>query len=413
MEHLDIDFEIRPDDSYVQVEGDVTVRGLGESFSFLLNPCLEIDSIQVYRGDSLERIEAVEQRPPQDVFIPSSYYRIELPEDMQNSEELTFRFKYRGRIFRYSFNTSRIQSDYVELAIYSIWYPFCSFRDRPSFEVRLRGPANWTWIMNADKVDDNPLTWRSDDNRTDLTLHGRPINSAIHPEESELFWGSPTNLDLYKPLEAKFSEIQGQLINWLGEPETKELQIILVPRDFGGGYARHGLIVIQENTVTEIESEVSIMSYWGHEFAHSWFKRTTVEDYHNWVDEALATYASLLAIEEVYGPEAAQERIEKMRKRIEEHEELPSIKSIERSHPHAQLVYYVYGTLIMHQIREEIGKDTMIDVLHNFAQKCLEKKQIVTKDLIGSLNEMTGRHWDQHMEERLTAPPSALSSISG
>jgi hypothetical protein len=353
-------------------------------------------------------MDAMEQRPPQDGFIPSSFYKIDFPKEIRNSKELTFRFKYRGRIFRYSFETSHIQSDYVELAIYAVWYPLVSFKNRPSFEVRLRGPVDWTWIMNADQVDDGPLTWRSNDNRTDLTLHGRPIDDAIHPKESKLFWGSPANLELYRPLEAKFSKIQDQLIRWLGEPETKDLKIILVPRDFGGGYARHRLIVIQDDTVTKIEDDVSIMQYWGHEFSHSWFKRTTVEDYHNWVDEALATYASLLAIEEVYGHKAFQERIKKMRKRIEEQKGLPSIKSIERSHPHAQMVYYVYGTLVINEIGEEIGKDTMIHVLHDFAQKCLREKKIVTQNLIDSLHEVTGRDWTQHMEERLTTSPRAL-----
>jgi hypothetical protein len=72
------------------------------------------------------------------------------------------------------------------------------------------------------------------------------------------------------------------------------------------------------------------------------------------------------------------------------------------------VVYYVYGTLVINEIGEEIGKDTMIHVLHDFAQKCLREKKIVTQNLIDSLHEVTGRDWTQHMEERLTTSPRAL-----
>lgn len=409
VERLDIDVELRPADSFIQVEGDIILRNLRDNFTFLLNPCLEIESVEVYYDGSKHPLKPVEQRPPRDLFIPSSCYKIELSEEIQNRNELRFRFKYKGTIFRYSFDTSRIQSDYVELAIYALWYPRVSFRDRPSFSVRLSAPSDWIWIMNAGQVDGRPLTWNADDNRTDLTLHGRPDTNAIHPEDSKLFWGSPRNLELYKPLETEFSKIQNQLISWLGEPDSRSLRIILVPRDFGGGYARHGLIVIQDDTVREVDNDVSIMQYWGHEFSHSWFKRTNVEEYHNWVDEALATYASLLAIEEIYGVEEFNERIEKFRTRLDKQKELPSIKSIERKHPHAQTVYYVYGTLVIHEIREEIGRDMMIDVLRHFAQKCVKQPRIITQDFLDSMNRITGRNWTNHLEERLSEPPRSLS----
>ncbi|TFG11696.1 hypothetical protein EU537_11650 [Candidatus Thorarchaeota archaeon] len=407
--HLDLTAEICPDTSHIHVEGDVVFSGFGSRITFILNPSLELIKIEADSNGKQIPLEATEVRPSSDLFVPAAQYEVELSDDLVDEQEIKVHVEYEGRIYRYLFDTSRIRSDFVELAIYAIWYPMVDFSDRPSYILRLHAPSDWIWITNGNQVDERPPTWKAEGHATDITLHGRPKSNAIDSQQSDLFWGEPRNLEQLKPLEKKFKNLQSALVSWLGSPDNESLRIILVPRDFGGGYARKNLIVIQDDVVEELENnEQAIIEYWGHEFAHSWFMKTTVGDYHNWIDEAFATYASLLATEKIYGKTEFDHRIEKYRKRIAEAEDLSSIKSIKRQDPNAQLVYYVYGTLILHAIRELIGREKFIEFMQRFAQKCLEEDNIITDDLIEALETTTGSKWAPFIDEKLSMKPKPL-----
>ncbi len=406
--HLDLTVEIKPNSSHIHVEGDVVFSDLEDRIRFILNPSLELGSTEVDSGEKRISLKATEVRPSSDLFMPVAQYEIELPDEMDGDQEIEVHFEYEGKIYRYLFDTSRIRPEYVELAIYAIWYPMVDFTDRPSYTLRLHGPADWTWITNGNQVDETPPTWKFEGHATDITLHGRPKSSAISLKQSDLFWGEPRYLQQLKPLEKKFKDLHSTLMTWLGSPANGSLRIILVPRDFGGGYARRNLIVIQDDVVEGLNNnEQAILEYWGHEFAHSWFMKTTVGDYHNWIDEAFATYASLLATETIYGKKEFDKRIEKYRKRIEEAEDLSSIKSIKRQDPNAQLIFYVYGTLVLHAIREEIGREKFIEVMRKFAKKCIEQDNIITDDLIDTIECITKDEWNSLISEWISNEPKS------
>ena len=407
--HLDLTVELKPDISHICVEGDVGFREFDKKIKFILNPSLEIRNIGIGSEDNQISVNATEIMPSSDLFMPAAQYEIELPDEIVDEQEIKMHLEYEGKIYRYLFDTSRIRPEFVELAIYAIWYPMVDFTDRPSYVLRLQAPDDWTWITNGTQIDETPPTWEAEPHVTDITLHGRPKSNAIDSLQSDLFWGEPRNLEQLKPLEKKFKDLQSTLVSWLGSPDNDALRIILVPRDFGGGYARMNLIVIQDDVVEELENnEQAIIEYWGHEFAHSWFRKTTVGDYHNWIDEAFATYASLLATETIYGKREFENRIGKYRRRIEEADDLSSVKSMKRQDPNAQLIFYVYGTLVLHAIREKIGREKFIEFMQRFAQKCLEADTIVTNDLIDALEAVTGEEWGSFVDEKLSLKPKPL-----
>ena len=409
LEHLSLSLEIEPKSSHIRVTGEAIFGGVEDKLAFLLNPCLDITNAEIVTEGVRKSLELQEVRPPEDLFLPAAQYEVTIPEESRNDEELRVHFEYEGKIYRYSFDTSRIRSDFVELALYALWYPIMDFDNHPTFEVKLNSPEDWMWIMNAQEIGKDPHTWRRDTPATDLTLHGRPVSNAIKPEDSSLFWGEPRYLKKLRTLEDDFSKLREILVDWLGEPETTDLRIVLVPRNFGGAYARTGLIVIQDDIADVVPEKASaIIQYWNHEFAHSWFKKTKVNSYHNWVDEAFATYASFLAIEEIYGREEFDAFIEKYRRTIAEEKDLPSINTIERRHEKAHVVYYVYGTLILHEIREKSGIADFMVFMRRFAQRCVEQDVITTDDLTDVLNEVTGEDWSGFINDRISMTPSTL-----
>ena len=410
LRHLNLNVEIEPESSHLRVKGDIILDGVQDRLELLLNPCLEVTSLSIGRGKDTIALSLKEKRPPEGLFILAACYEASIPEDLRNIDELEFSIEYEGKLYRYSFDTTHIRADYVELAIYALWYPLTSFEDHPTFDVQVKGPEDWIWVMNGRRT--GKSSWRRDSPATDLTLHGRPKKNAIDSEKNPLFWGDPRNLERLKPLEAEFTKLKDDLIEWLGQPDETSLRIVLVPRDFGGGYSRTGLIVVQDDMMESIKGKTeSAVQYWGHEFAHSWFNKTSVNEYHNWVDEAFATYASFLGVESVYGKSVFESFIEKYKERLAREKDLPPLCETDRKHEKSQVLYYVYGTLLLHEIQQKIGRDTFLEFMAYFAQMCVERSKITTEDLIEALGEVTGEDWEPHIESRISMPPEHVKSF--
>ncbi|MFO7837524.1 MAG: M1 family aminopeptidase [Candidatus Thorarchaeota archaeon] len=410
VKHLDLKADIRPEDSFLHVEGLVVASGFDDTVDLLLNPCFELLNIEYTSDNGFQKLEFTEQRPPDDVFMPAASYEIRIPEELQQQNSIDIRVEYQGRLYRYFFDTSRIREKFIELAIYGLWYPITSFSDRISYRLHLNAPEDWTWIANAPQVSDDLLIWQSKSPRIDITLHGRPAQDAISPDDSDLFWGSPRNLKSLRPLEADFKPFKKLIRNWLGPTDNDDLKIVLVSRDFGGGYSRSGLVVLQDDIGDDIteSKKKSILKYWAHEYAHFWWRKTTVEDYHNWIDEALAEYTARLACENILGEEYFEDSIQGLRDALREEESLPPIKEIRRQHPKAKTVFYVYGALIFHEIREKIGKESFLEFLYSFAQKEIKAEKIITSDLVATLEETTGLEWQDYVDERISMEPRTL-----
>ena len=410
LRHLNLDVEIEPESSHLRVKGDIIMDGAQDRLELLLNPCLEVTSLIIKRGEDTIALSPKEKRPPEGLFIPAACYEASIPEELRNTDELELSIEYEGKLYRYSFNTTHIRADYVELAIYALWYPLTSFEDHPTFDVKLEAPEDWTWVMNGRRTGD--WSWRRDSPAIDLTLHGRPKKNAVNPEKNPLFWGDPRNLEEFKPVQTEFSSLKQALVGWLGEPMETDLRIVLVPRDFGGGYSRAGLIVIQDDVMETVEGKTELLiQYWGHEYAHAWFNRASPSEYHNWIDEAFATYASFLGIEQVYGRESYERFIEKYKKKLSSEEDLPPINKTDRKHEKAQVLYYVYGTLLLHEIDQKIGRDAFLKFMADFAQVCIKSKKITTDDFIEALNDVTGEDWRPHVESRISMPPGHVKSF--
>ncbi|MGV9170725.1 MAG: M1 family aminopeptidase [Promethearchaeia archaeon] len=410
VEHLDLIVNIRPKDSFLHVEGDIVISAFDDVVELFLNPSLELLTVESASDSRLEELEFIEQRPPEDLFIPAASYDLTIPEHLRSEERISVHVEYEGCIYRYLFDTSRIRKEFVELAIYGLWYPLISFSGRPSYRLKLDAPEDWTWVANAPQVSDDRLIWECKSPRTDITLHGRPLEDAILPYQSDLFWGSPRNLEALRPLEEDFKPFKNLIGDWLGPTDNDDLKIVLVSRDFGGGYSRSGLVVLQDNIGENItdRKRKSILKHWAHEYAHFWWKKTTVEDYHNWLDEALAEYTARLACENILGEEYFEELIQNSRNAFKEEDSLPPIKQTKRQHPKAQTVFYVYGAMIFHEIREKIGKEKLVKFLHNFAQKEVKADRVTTSDLVKTLEETTGLAWESYIEERLSMEPAPL-----
>ena len=117
-----------------------------ENILLILNPDLKWENIHIKdEGDWIE-LQAIEKTIPEDsMFKIAKMWELALPESLKlaEGEDCIIKASYSGSITQSNWDLSYIREDFVELAIYGLWYPLCVDNNRHSFDLKLTGcPMN-------------------------------------------------------------------------------------------------------------------------------------------------------------------------------------------------------------------------------------------------------------------------------
>jgi len=409
VKHIELDITVDPEKSSIYGRGTLSIENGHELLQLHLNSSLHWKKLSVICESEEIEVKDIEEELSIDGFLQGTKkWRIIINDSISQKKSFQVAFEYSGQIQPDKWGTNYITPDGVELACNVAWYPIASLDDKPTFQVRLKESKGWIWIMNAPNYsNDEEICWKSKPNPIDLTLIGLPSDQAIPNQNTHLFWGAKRNYGNFKSLEVDLLNFRGILEEWLGQSSESSFRVVLAPRNSGGIYVRRGLLITQDNLPEEYfnEKRALLLTSWAHELGHLWFNKTSINSYHNWLDEALADYCALLVTERKYGQEFFKERLNRVMVQIQDAGELPAIKTITRSHPKAELVFYKWGSIILHDIRKIIGLELFKEVLRAFAQKCNETNEIKTNDFITSIESVTGKEWTAFLDQKLSIDP--------
>ena len=406
--HINLDLVITPEEQKLSAKCTLNVHNIKEKITFYLNKQLKMKSVKISIGEKTLDLEPIKQELPEDAFLKAcNLWELKCPQ--VDNDEIRLYYEYGGKIESDSWGTNYLLETAIELGIYVGYYPIIAIEDQPSFTLTLNGPSSWKWLMNAPKVEaENILTWSTKEPRIDLYLLGLPSHLAI--SEDGIFWGRKKNFPIYEDLSDGLEDMETTLRGWLGETPTKNFHLALVPRESGGLISRNGVIAMQDNLDEEIikKNTKALLFSWTHEIGHFWFSKTSVSNYHNWMDEALCDFCALLVTQDKFGDEFYKERLSTFKQIVRESKDpLSPITETTRNHPQADLLYYKYGLLILHDLMQVIGKELMKKTIANFAQKCVKSDKIETQDFVESLKEITNKDYSTLLMERLSNPPNA------
>lgn len=416
IKYIDLEVEFSPENSVISSKGFFKVVNVKDELFFHLNKLLDLEEVHIRNKKDNINLVFTPTEIDSDFFIKASRkWVIELKQEFQNKDELEIFFKYQGKIEQDEpYKTNYLTSEAIELAVYVAWYPIIQIDDTPTFSVKLTGPRDWTWIMNAEKKkianSKSDIQWIRKEAAMDLVLLGIPYEIAITEEMSEIYWGNKEFLKKFQNLESEIFDFKNKLKEWLGKPSVDSFKIALNSRETGGTYVRKGLISTQGSLPEEYftEKRELLLLSWMHEIAHLWFDASEKGTYHNWIDEALADYTALIMSETYFGKEFFNQRITTLLNRIQNEVSLPAIKEITRSHEKSHLLFYSWGTLILHKIRKKIGLELFIKSLNDFAVKSKTKSVVKTEDLIESLNKVTSKDWSDFIQEYISKSPNKI-----
>ncbi|MFC1629163.1 M1 family aminopeptidase, partial [Gemmatimonadota bacterium] len=227
-------------------------------------------------------------------------------------------FQYEGRITEWpAWSANILSNDWVEIGMYLPWFPlnpaygdFTSDLEvtcDPAWQVRSFGSFEqegdrWTFSQ-AQPVND--IVVMAARNLKTIHVPGKNPRMQVHYVTISEATASQLGDDL--------SSVVTLFDGWFGDIDRDYVTLVASPREQGGGYTRPGLIVLGGLDDEGFASGREVfLRYVGHEAAHLWWHNASPGTWQDWLNEGFAEFSALLVIEELFGPEAFQARLDEM-----------------------------------------------------------------------------------------------------
>lgn len=368
---LDVDVESKKFYSLVQIS--LTEQDEGKDLEFLIHGNTKIKKIEVNDSQASWLIKDDVDIP----FIPEGK-RLVIAQRADIKKLTIIEIELVGQIDIIKYFHNQISSIYVELSLYSPWYPVFLDLRICSADITVSGLEDFYVIKGRKKDEKWHLSFQENDNY--LIAFRKPVINNLNlssPKINLIFANDKEKSEVVETIETSTIEILKYLQDIFKErlPLNNELDIAIAPR-MGGGYCRKDLIVMTEHKMNKEMYE----KYLTHELSHLWFTGAEVISWEDWLNESFAEYISMLFVEQKYGEMSYIDTIDKLK---EYTKNCPPIRNSDRSSEEGSKIRYK-GTILLHEFREKFGLDGLVELMRLLIS--LENKN--TDSLIASIEQI-------------------------
>ena len=388
----DLKVSIEPEAGSIAVQGAVEVPlqdAATSSFKFNLHETLDIKQLLINGKPAKFAYAPVESQIP---LAASRGVVVTLPAGVAQSR-IRMQIEYGGRMKSLpEFNATsdwrhalddQINSNMVELASYSSWYPQFGFGRPLSSEVVLSLPQGWISVCSGQQLED-----RSADGRT-RTRWSSPKDMDIvilaSPNyKKKSLQVSGVNLEIYyTQLPERFIEQEAAQLSGVLQLYSSRLgptnipggvfKHVYSPKRKGqgkAGFARPGLIVTSEGLTLEAlaaDPKFSLFQGIAHEIAHGWWNFGTGQG--DWINEAFAEYFSAIAVQELVSQDAFLKVMADYRKQAADlPADAPSLSTVPPMEQTSFVVRYYKGAVMLDTLRQTMGDERFFLASREFFQ---------------------------------------------
>jgi len=165
----------------------------------------------------------------------------------------------------------------------------------------------------------------------------------------------------------------------------------------GFGYSRQGYFVLSEPSKLS-----AIRFYVAHELAHFWWINGESTE-NEWITESFAEYNALLMVKHFEGDSAynkiIREKYERVEKIKKDGRNVPAVFNAgsKNKSNFSHIALYFKGALILHELNQQVGGATMMNLL----QEAAKKKITTTSQFLDLLSKHAGVATVDHIKDRL------------
>lgn len=328
--------------------------------NFYLHKDFEVEEISCDRPIKYEVSKEIANWSP---FIVESKLISIYPEDMDiENQFMDIKFRYKcHKNFITPSGVNRITKEWVELGLYSPWFPLSEKQENALFNVKIKIDDGYK-VINAHKGEDYFIIdqpYQTFDCTIIASNEIKVIDNHKDKSSIKVYYSSHESENIANKIYKYGVDILKVFNDRFGSIDNNNLSVVITPRNEGGGYCRTGLIVLCSRN--SLENEVWSFSGIAHEIAHLWWRNADINNtWEDWLNESFAEFSSLLAVREEFGQLEFNKKIDEYK---EVTKDLPPIKNMPRNHKDAYKVLYMKGSVILNNLMNTIGEEKFNELL--------------------------------------------------
>ncbi|MBU0505215.1 MAG: M1 family aminopeptidase [bacterium] len=340
-------------------------------------------------------------------------FRLQTDIDIQEFEAITLEFTYSGKMEK-DFGLGKND---VELAFYTTWFPQVEGVHSYAHDLTLTLPSDYTAVSNGALLDvsENKETktyhWQDEagDSVEDINVIAkkdfRTLEASNETGQSITVYHTnlkPNIAQILPNTTLRFLDFYSNLFGPLPSNNT-HIDLVLVPRS-GMSYSRIPLIVVTEDNFNSDEKLMKAFKIVAHELAHFWWELTNTASSDNWIDEGMAEYCALLAMEAVFGPKKTQPFYARAIQQVADHTFEKPLAQTRREEEDGTF-YYSLGMLTFSSLHKVMGDDNFFGFANNLMQR--EKTQpLTTRELLDRAESWGGKEAVSIIEQLASSIPN-------
>jgi|GEM_PF-1199610 len=273
-----------------------------------------------------------------------------------------FRVRYEGKLQPSGENAA--SADWVELALYSAWYPVAPELGRFTYDlnVTLAPQYKVTGAGNIQAAGAGRYRIRQAADTFDIVLMASPRlhSTTVSPLMRMDSVGLTAEQEAH--IASSSQTVMERLTAWFGPSNSTHLTVVFTPREQGGGYSRPGMVCYSR---WSLGGDDRLLRGLAHEMGHLWWIGAPVETWEDWLNEGFAEYTSLLIVRDRLGDAAFRKAIADVERNAHG---APAIWGIARGDRQAYTVLYEKGALVLYRLEQQIGREAFARYLQALAQ---------------------------------------------
>lgn len=305
-------------------------------------------------------------------------------------KNLKLNVKYTLNLDSLSNNGFRFNKNWIELNLYTAWYPINTTYGRFPYTVKTTIDKGYR-LFGSGVVTNRRKTWK-----INQTIPSIDISTIFHKGLKEetigkiKFYHYNINEEAVVTIKNNTEKHYNYINNWLGATGSTKLFLAVSNLKHTTSYARKNFISL---SVAKKYSE-PYDKILAHELGHLWWNKASVTNWEEWLNESFAEYTAIIAQRNLFGEENFNKNIKRLKKRTEK---LASPYQLEKGVKNYQNSVTHKGAYYLYELESKIGRTTFANFLRDTHQANIK----FTTDLLTLLEKNIGTDAVQFLFQKL------------